>query len=227
MSSEEDQSDYTEDDSSWDSNVTIEYERAFYQLLERFLSRITAYMMTDEIWSQIPDLIATYSWLEHNPLLRSGANYENINKLKTTSGDITAPAHQRRFAISVLTPGDVLSLLPVIIENDDRADYIFQSFQGILSRAQVRAFYYFVTIPNNVKHILLKLPDMYKICHQVVEDAVSDKTAVSLLKADSVPFYLQPTIPMTARGRRARAYGKPRGPLMWTKKRADTLNDYP
>lgn len=227
MDSDEEFDTYSDSESAWDSEVTIEYERAFYTLLERFLGRVASYMMTDRMWAQIPDLIATYSWLEHNPLLRSGANYDNINKLKTTSGDINTPIHQRRYAMSVLTPGDLISLLPVIIDDDDKANDIFQSFTGILNRAQVRAFYHFVSIPNNIKTMMLKLPDMYKICHQVVEEAISDRTAVSLLKANSVPAYLRPTLRITKRGKIMTHKGQPMPHMKWTKKRADTLNEYP
>lgn len=213
-------------ESTWDSNATEDYQTAFYVLLDRFVGRVASYMMTDKIWAQLPDLIATYSWLEHNPYFRTGGNYDNINILKTRAGDLETPMHQRHFAIRGLTPADIMSLLPVIIEDDDRANDVFQGFHGILTRAQVRAFYYYVSMPNNIKQIFLRLPDMYRVCHEIVEGAIEDRTAVSLLKAKSIPAYLQPTLPLTKRGMRATFQGKPKPAHKWTKKRADTLNEY-
>ena len=227
MSSDAEDTSNSYEESDWDSEVTFQKEMAYYTLVERFTQRIAAYMMSDAVWTQLPDLIATYSWMEHNPLLRSGANYENINKLKELAGDISAQAHQRRFAISILTPGDIISLLPVILENDTIVDKVYNGYEGMLTRTQARAFYYFATMPLNIKKIFLKIPDMYRVCHEVVEEAVSDRTAVSLLKAKTVPCYLQPTLPMTMKGKQKKNRGKPAGPYKWSKKRADTLDEYP
>lgn len=226
MSSDSDNEFETYTESDIDSDATGDYQRAFYTLVERFLYRVTSYMMSNEIWADIPNMIATYSWLEHNPILRSGANYENINKLKELAGDVNAPVHARRFAISYLTPGDVLSLLPVILDSDEKINHMFNGFEGHLSRTQVRALYYFISMPLLVKKSFLHLPDMYRVCHEIVEEAVSNKTAVSMLKANSVPYYMQPTLPMTMRGKLKKHKGGPPCHMKWKKTRADTLDEY-
>ena len=215
-----------ETESEWDSEATADFQNAFYTLLDRFIGRVASYMMTDKIWGQLPDLITTYSWLEHHPLFKTGANYDNINVFKTRVGDLSAPMHQRHFVIRALTPADIISLLPVIIEDEERANDVFGSFPGILTRAQVRAFYYFVSMPEDVKQIFIRLPDMYKVCHEIVENAIEDKTAVSLLRANSMPAYLRPTMPLKRNGCRQTHKKAPRPPYKWTKKRADTLNEW-
>lgn len=225
MSSDSDSDQETYTDSEIDSDATGDYQRAYFALVERFLYRVTSYMMSDEIWADIPNIVATYSWIEHNPILRTGANYENIIKLRDLAGDITVPSHARRFAISLLTPGDVLSLLPVILDTDEKVNQLFNGFEGHLSRAQVRAMYYFISMPLLVKKSFLNLPDMYRVCHEVVMEAVENKTAVSMLKANSVPYYLQPTLPMTTRGKLKKCRGRPTSHMAWKKKRADMLDE--
>ncbi len=225
--SELESGEYTAAESDWDSEANTDYHSAYYALLDRFVSRVASYMITDKIWAKLPDLITTYSWLEHNPLFRTGASYDNINIFKTRVGDLSAPMHQRHYAVRALTPADVISLLPVVMEDNECADEIFQGFKGILSRAQVRAFYYFVTMPDKIKREFMRIPDVYKVCHQIVEEAIEDRTAVSLLRANSMPCCLQPMLPLNKRGKRPMHKGQLRPPYKWTKKRADTLNEYP
>jgi len=225
--SELDTDEYTNAESDWDSEATTDYHTAYYALLDRFISRVASYMITDKIWVKLPDLITTYSWLEHNPFFRMGANYDNINIFKTRVGDLSTPMHQRHYAVRALTPADIIGLMPVIMEDSEHDDDVFQGFKGILSRAQVRAFYHFVAMPNKIKREFMRIPDAYKVCHEIVEEAIENRTAVSLLRANSMPNCLQPTLPITKRGSILSHKRAPRPPYKWTKKRADTLNEWP